>query len=351
METRETIDVAGQVVGGTVANILVRQKSDHNIELGDLLVSDLDDGSYLILKVNDLQYGSQVPLSVRELAAGMRLEGYSTGVDFMDPKLRNYVCASVKPIAKVFREDSKVKIPKVMPTFFTSMRFATEKDLAFLSVPPKNPVYLGKVRSGSKVLEVEMYLNGDDAFTHHILIPATTGRGKSNLLKVLLWSLIDVGKVGILVLDPHDEYFGRDGVGLKDHPKAAKNLVYYSSDTVPGMNTLVVNLETLEPGHFDGIISFTDAQQDAIAGYYRTYRKNWLEQLVLGAQIEGTTPRTLQVLQRKFRKTLGVSANDGQISCDMEIFSTEAGRATIGEITKSLEAGKIAIQVLHNSFV
>jgi DNA helicase HerA-like ATPase len=261
----------------------------------------------------------------------------------MDPKLRNYVCASVKPIAKVLRGGAEVKIPKIMPAFFSSMRFATEKDLAFLSVPPKNPVYLGKVRSGSKVLEVEMYLNGDDAFTHHILIPATTGRGKSNLLKVILWSLIDVGKVGILVLDPHDEYFGRDGIGLKDHPKAAKNLVYYSSDAVTGRNTLVVNLETLEPGHFDGIISFTDAQQDAIAGYYKTYRKNWLEQLVLGAQIEGTTPRTLQVLQRKFRKTLGVSAHEGQISCDMEIFSTDAGRATIGEITNSLEAGKIVV--------
>src|SRR5579862_2475568 len=140
METREEIDIAGQVVGGTVANILVRQKSDQNIELGDLLVADSDDDSYLILKVNDLQYGSQIPGSVRELAAGLKLEGYSSGVDFMDPKLRNYVCASVKPIAKIFR-DGQVKIPKVMPPFFTSIRFANEKDLAFLSVPPNNPVY------------------------------------------------------------------------------------------------------------------------------------------------------------------------------------------------------------------
>ena len=205
MQDGKTMEIAGQVVGGNVASILVRQKSDQNIELGDLLVADSDDDSYLILKVNNLQYGSQIPGSVRELAAGLQLEGYSSGVDFMDPKLRNYVCASVKPIAKVFRNRDQVKIPKVMPAFFSSMRFATEKDLAFLSVPPKNPVYLGQVRSGSKILEVKVYLNGDDAFTHHILIPATTGRGKSNLLKVILWSLMDIGKVGILVLDPHDE--------------------------------------------------------------------------------------------------------------------------------------------------
>ena len=37
------MEIAGQVVGGNVASILVRQKSDQNIELGDLLVADSDD--------------------------------------------------------------------------------------------------------------------------------------------------------------------------------------------------------------------------------------------------------------------------------------------------------------------
>ncbi len=55
------IEIAGQVVGGSVTSILVRQKSDQNIELGDLLVADIDESSYLILKVNDLAYGSQIP--------------------------------------------------------------------------------------------------------------------------------------------------------------------------------------------------------------------------------------------------------------------------------------------------
>ncbi len=49
-------------------------------------------------------------------------------------------------------------------------------------------------------------------------------------------------KFGILVLDPHDEYYGRDGLGLKDHAKARKNLLYYSSDELKGTNKLVINL-------------------------------------------------------------------------------------------------------------
>ncbi len=38
----QPMEIAGQVVGGNVASILVRQKSDQSIELGDLLVADFD---------------------------------------------------------------------------------------------------------------------------------------------------------------------------------------------------------------------------------------------------------------------------------------------------------------------
>lgn len=338
------IEIAGQVYGGNIASILVRQKSGQNIELGDLLVSESnDDGSYLILKATDLTYGSQIPVPVRELAAGLRLEGYSSGIDFMDPKLRNYVCATVKPVARVSPKKNEVKIPKSMPPFFTAMRFATNDDLKFLSVPPKNPMYVGKVRSGSKVLDIDVYLDANDCIAHHILIPATTGRGKSNLLKVILWSLLDVGKVGMLVLDPHDEYYGRDGTGLKDHPNAKKNLVYYSSLAPAGLNTLVVNLEALAPEHFDGIVSFTSAQNDAISEYYRNFRERWIENIMLGTPVQGTAPGTLRVLQRKLRTSLGVTVRDNQIVSDRSVFSTDAGRSTVSDIVELLNDGKIVV--------
>lgn len=341
MET--TREVAGQVVGGKIGSILVRQKSDQNIELGDLLVADSEiDGSFLLLKVIDLLYGSQIPDNIRQLAAGLKLEGYSENIDFMDPKLRNYVVAVIKPIARISKDSDEVRIPKSMPSFFSSVRFATKSDLSFLSVP-SNPVYLGKVRSGSKVLDVDVYLSGDELFTHHILIPATTGRGKSNLLKVILWNLLDHGKFGILVLDPHDEYFGRDGQGLKDHPNARKNLVYYTSHAPVGANTLIVNLEALAPDHFDGIVTFTDAQEDAISDYYRAHGSNWIEQIVLGTPMQGVATGTLRVLQRKIRTSLGVREKDGRLVCGTEVFSTEAGKSTVEAIVKSLENGKVVI--------
>ena len=140
---KEDIEIAGQVVGGKVASIMIREKSGRKIELGDLLVVE-EDEDYLLMQVYDLGYGSQIPQSVRELAAGLKLEGYGGGIDFLDPKLRNYVMAEVRAVARV--TGGLVKIPKVLPSFFSSVRYVTREDLRFLT-KPLNPVYLGKIRS------------------------------------------------------------------------------------------------------------------------------------------------------------------------------------------------------------
>ena len=68
------------------------------------------------------------------------------------------------------------------------------------------------------MLDVPIYLDGEKIFSHHILIAGTTGRGKSVLVSNLLWNSAAPDYCGILVLDPHDEYYGRNRFGLKDHP-------------------------------------------------------------------------------------------------------------------------------------
>nr|MDO8079214.1 ATP-binding protein [Candidatus Freyarchaeota archaeon] len=337
------MSVIGQIVAGKVSSILIREKSGEKIELGDLLVVDEQDG-YLILKVFDLLYGSQVPQAARELLAGMELEGHGGTVDFLEPELRSYVLAEVKAIAKV-TDKRELRIPKTLPGFFKSVRLISEKDLDFLTKPPQ-PVYLGRVRSGSKVLDVDVFLNGLDVFTHHVLIPATTGRGKSNLVKVMLWSVVGDNDFGVLVLDPHDEYYGRQAnvKGLKDHPNAKGNVHYFSSNPVPGTSTLVFNLKSIKPSHFEGIVEFTDAQWDAIKIYYNQYREEWIENIVSGTEVKSVALRTLDVLQRKFNNILGVYMDSsGTLQCRSRVFSDTAGESTIGEIIKLLEDGRVVI--------
>jgi DNA helicase HerA-like ATPase len=334
------VDIAGQVIGGRIASILLREKSGMKIELGDLLVVEEEAGNYLILHVYDLAYGSQIPQPMRELAAGLKLEGYGAKLDFLEPQLRNYVMAHTKVIAHVSKK--RVKLPKVLPSFFSSVRFVKKEDLAFLVTPP-NPVYVGKIRSGSKVLDVDVSLNGEEMLIHHVLIPATTGRGKSNLVKVMLWSMANRNRYGTLILDAHDEYYGRTSKGLKDHPKAKDNILYYTVNPPPGANTLVVNLGSLRPEHFEGLVNFSDTQRQAIRLYYREYHERWVEMVVRGTTLEHVKAVTLGVLQRIMRFNLSVSLEEDNIVCKNRVFSDTAGEATIPSIVDALEKGKIVI--------
>lgn len=332
------MEAKGQIVAGRVAQILIREKSGEKIELGDLLVVE-EEGGYLILRVYDLSYGSQVAQSAREMLAGMKLEGYGAGLDFLEPELRNYVLAEARAIARV-TSDKKVRIPKTLPRFFSSLRHINQEDLTFLT-KPLNPVYVGKIRSGTKILDVDVYLEGTETFSHHVLIPATTGRGKSNLVKVMLWSILGDNNFGILVLDPHDEYYGRHEKGLKDHPKAKDHLCYYSPTAPQGTNTLIINLKSLKPGHFEGIIEFTPAQLDAITMYYNRFEDKWIEKIVKGEKLESVAERTLGVLRRKFDNILGVFVDDkGNLQCRSKVFSETAGLTTVKDIINNLESGK-----------
>ncbi|MHA1637850.1 MAG: ATP-binding protein [Candidatus Thorarchaeota archaeon] len=333
--------VKGQVIAGAISKILIRQKSGQRIELGDLLVVE-EEGGYSIMKIYDLLYGSQIPKSAREMLAGMKLEGFGADLDFLEPELRNYILAEGQSLIHVSR-DKELKTPKGLPLFFSSAQLVTKEHLWFLT-KPKDPLYLGKVRSGSKILDVDVYLDAIDVLPHHILVPAITGRGKSNLVKVMLWSILDNDAFGMLVLDPHDEYFGRHKLGLKDHPRADDHLRYYSTTAPTGTNSLVINIRSILPRDFMGIINLSSAQQDAVRLYYNNFRREWIDNIVRGVELDGVQPQTLSVLRRKFDTALGVYLDDSdEIVCRSDVFSENAGPSTITNIIDSIEAGKTVI--------
>ncbi|MFH1506096.1 MAG: ATP-binding protein, partial [archaeon] len=140
----------GIVVSGEFGKILVREKSDASFELGELLIADTASGKVL-LQVYDLAYGSQIPQGMRELVAGHALEE-GLPLDFIDSKTRNYNLAMLKNLVTL--RDSSVAISKTMPTFFSSVREVTADDLRFI-IRPSNPLFLGRLRSGSKTLDVD----------------------------------------------------------------------------------------------------------------------------------------------------------------------------------------------------
>ena len=290
-----SLDVIGQVIGGGFGQILVRQKAGATLEIGDILVLEEkgEAGDNLILSVFDLRYASQIDDKMHEMISGVTLEeeGPPEGSTFYEPDIVNYVIASIRPLARVGTTpagdgDVPVSTPKALPPFHSTLRPVRREDLAFLEKRNQDGLFVGSIRSGSEVIEdARVMLPVRDIFRHHVLIPATTGRGKSNLVKSMLWNVMDSGtRVGILVLDAHDEYYGKTGRGLKNHGRAADRLVYYTTErhTLPGARTFSINIRAVEPRHFEGIVEFSDAQLRAIHGFYATHGEDWIA-AIMGA--------------------------------------------------------------------
>lgn len=331
------MQVVGQVIQGGMGEILVRQKTGEEIELGDLFVVDTEDG-YIILQAYDLKYASQIGDKSRELISGLNLEGRGQGLEFMDPELSNYIVASLKTLLTV--SHNKVKISKKLPQFFSNVRRITQKDLRFLE-RPDFPLYLGTMRSGSQDLDIDIILNGKNVLTHHVLVPASTGSGKSNLCKVLAWSVLDKDYCGMLILDPHDEYYGRHSRGLKDHPNADKLVYYTTKKPVPGSRTMTINVRQIKPWHFQGVLELSSAQQDAIYAFYKKNEKGWIYDILAGHEPLGVKEDTIGVLQRKLN-IMGISLEKDEIVCE-GIFDSTAGETVLDDIVNELENGKTVI--------
>lgn len=347
--------IIGQIVSGQFGEILIRQKKENIIELGELLKIKHAEG-YGLFQVSQLYYGSQIPNDTLELMAGLKLEGKGTNLEFYEPEIRNYVLAEIKGLLNIIVEKDKagkkykkISLPKSLPEFFSGIEKIVEKDLDFIK-PPENPLYLGKIRSGSKILNVDVSLSSKDVLKHHILIPATTGRGKSNLVKVMISSVMKNGKCGILVLDPHNEYYGVNETGLKDISNAKDYLKYYTPTpgSIPGAISLIINLKDVRARHINQILSLTDAQEDTIFTYETLYKKEWLEKLMEDDEppVDSIKEITLKVTQRKVGLLLNIlkESISGTETLKYEgIFQKDKGEATISNILKDIEEGKTVI--------
>jgi hypothetical protein len=337
--------VKGQIISGKFGEIIARQKSDKEFELGEILVSDSEDGnSKIFLQVYDLQYGSQISQQNLELISGMNLEE-GTDFEFMDKDMRNYKIAFLKNMISVDISAgtgmSKVSISKSLPDMFSTVRTVTREDMSFM-IWPENPLFFGNLRSGSTALDVPIYLDGAQVLTHHILISGTTGKGKSVLMSNILWDCTSKDYSGILVLDPHNEYFiGNGKIGMKDHPSG--KVSYYSvKNQIPGSRSLKINIKILKPLHF-GCLDFSDAQEQAMNAYYRDYGVKWIESILLERPVKvNFNDATINVLKRRLMYLLDIDVGNGEAFCN-GIFEFNAGEATISGICDSLEDAKTVI--------
>ena len=329
----------GQVIGGDFSKIIARQKSGEKLELGELLIAESGENK-ILMQVFDLIYGSQISQQNLELISGMKLEE-NADTEFFDANLRNYLLALMKNVVTI--NGTKASVSKQMPSFFSEVREVKKEDLAFIT-KPQNPLFIGNLRSGSKMLDVPIYLEGSKVLSHHILVGGTTGRGKSVLISNILWNLINQDYCGILVLDPHDEYYGRNKLGMKDYPNKLKVSYYTSNEPPPGAKTLRINLRNIKPHHFNGVVDFSDPQKQALGMYYKYFGSNWIQNLLFERKMEGVMfqEQTLSVVKRRILQLLDLEFQ-GENIISKGIFDLEAGIHTIFDMAKELEDSKVVI--------
>lgn len=329
----------GVIISGNFENICIRKKNNAFIELGELMIAENSRGKVL-LQVFNLAFGSQLTQQQLEFISGLKIEE-SQDLKLMDAHLRNYHLAFAKSL--LFIENGIARACKTLPDFFSEVKEVTSKDLKFLS-KPENALCLGDLRSGSKVLDFPVFVDGKKVFSHHVLITGTTGRGKSVLMSNILWGVLYDDYCGLLVLDPHDEYYGKTRFGLKNHPNARKKLIYYSSKNPPvGERTLKINLKLLKPKHFQGVIYWSDPQWQALKAYYKEYGTEWVKSVVLEKPLQvNFHESTLDVLKRTIMNLLGLSIKEEKIYCN-GVFDLNTGETTIKDIISDLKNNKTVI--------
>ncbi|HVL88435.1 MAG TPA: ATP-binding protein [Candidatus Thermoplasmatota archaeon] len=278
---RVTPEFLGRIVGDSVLSLRFRARYGVDLYVGDILVAeDEESGHQYLLRVLDVRFGCEATAEDwMERTAGtmLRLETGDGPAPLGDREWRLYktgVCA----ILGYLRDGTFLKA-KTIPGHFARVRRADARDYDFLR-EYAGDLEVGFLRSGEDVVPIPVGIDGQKSFPYHVGVFATTGMGKSNLMKVLAASALARGRYGLLILDPHGEYY--DGAsprrkGLVHHPMAKRNLVVYSHRPLAGPHHFIrLAAQEIDAPDVMNIYEFSGPQRELLSAARHRYGRDWL---------------------------------------------------------------------------
>src|SRR6266511_944544 len=309
-------DYRGRVFGRSVLEAAFRSFYGTDLVLGELLVGeDPERARRLLFRIIDVTYGSDSSdPNWAERTAGAHMAGDVAGTPYRlhDPEQRLYKVATCAPLGYI-DPAGEFRKPKSLPAQFARVTAPSAQDFAFLR-ERMGDLRIGLLRSGEDAIDLEVGIRGD-TLTSHVGVFATTGMGKSNLMKVLAGQVLaSRGRYTFLLFDPHGEYLeGGSGSrrGLRHHPWAADRLKVYATRAAGAAATsLRLSLAELTLGDLQTAYEWTNAQEDAIYRLVRFFREEWIVRVgeepdvqTLAEQL-GVATSTLQVVQRRAQRIL-----------------------------------------------
>jgi hypothetical protein len=306
----------GRIFGKSVLESTFRSFYGTDLFLGELLsAEDPERARRFLFRVIQVTYGSDSSDPAwSERTAGAYMSGDVAGAEYTlhDPEQRLYKVATCQPLGYIDAAGAFRK-PKSLPAQFARVTAPTAQDFEFLH-ERMGDVRIGLLRSGEDAIELEVGIRGE-TLTSHVGVFATTGMGKSNLMKVLAGQILaSQGRYACLLFDPHGEYLeGGSGTrrGLRDHPWAPDRLKVYATRAAgAGATSLRLSLAELTPGDLQTAYEWSHAQEDAIYRLIRAFHEDWIVEVaeepdasVLAEQL-GVATSTVQVIQRRAQRIL-----------------------------------------------
>ena len=334
----------GRLFGRSVLEAAFRSFYGTDLFLGELLVAeDPERARRFLFRVIQVAYGSDSSDPAwAERTAGAHMAGDAAGTPYRlhDPEQRLYKVATCAPLGYIDAA-GEFRKPKSLPAQFARVTAPAAEDFTFLR-DRMGDLRVGLLRSGEDTIELDVGIRGD-TLTSHVGVFATTGMGKSNLMKVVAGTILEArGRYACLLFDPHVEYLdGGGGVrrGLRDHPWAAERLRVYTTRpaTGAGATALRLTLGELTLGDLRTAYDWSPAQLDAIYQLQRLYGDEWLLEVAddaadpvdLAEQLRGAATSTIQVIQRRARRIL-----------DLPCISRDLSQPSLsGRIVDELSAG------------
>jgi DNA helicase HerA-like ATPase len=362
-ETNIDILSSGRIIGRNVTELRYRTPYTEDVFLGEILIAENDENDRkFLLRVFDIEYGAEASSSDwPERTAGNMLvmEQGNHEFELYDKERRLFKVGVCAPLGYVINSNEFRK-PKTIPPHFSKIRKAQSKDYSILE-QFMGDIIVGDLRSGEEVVPFNVGIRGLD-FPSHIGIFATTGMGKSNLMKRLAVAVMEAGRSGLLILDPHGEYFDGGKVelqGLNDHPLAKDRLVVYSTrdlrGAVGGYNKIKISAQEIEIDDLIQLYDFSSAQRDAFNSARRVFHDDWLMALLeqeiddLVIDLVGTFEGTLGVIKRRLMNLFksNMLTKDKTISITDQVYEALTnGNVVLVDTSNLGEAEELLISVV-----
>ena len=221
-------------------------------------------------------------------------------------------------------------------------------------------VYVGDLQVGEATLDVPVRIPAK-FLPMHVGIFGSTGSGKSNLMMVLIKSVIDTNleayrnatkdltRVSAFCIDPHDEFAkGVDDYGIHHvveamDPKTRADVIgdfYYlttrrsaaTRDLRKYARDIRILWNEIQPRDLYSIMEFSPQMASFIDAQYATNRENWISSiLTMEEDSEDAQKGTLRAVKRRLR------------FLERSPIFEETGTSILDEIFKAMETGRVLV--------